>query len=138
MTTVNTVPATPLFAKYAAALLPAIFTLLGVLQVVLADEKFDDTEKGQFLFVVAGVIATYFVPLLSGKWAGALKTGAAILAAVATLLVPLFSGDWNTNTLIVIGLAALNALATEIGVDIRKDAAVPPNRTVPPAVNGGR
>lgn len=112
-----------LFAKYAATLLPALGILFGVLQIILADDLIDDTEKGQLIAVVAGLIITYLVPLLKWwVWSGALKVGASVIAAVATLIVPTFTGGFNANTWLIFGIALLNALATELGVDMRKDA----------------
>ncbi|MFN4000858.1 hypothetical protein [Microcella sp.] len=104
--------------KYAAALLPAIIILLGALQTALADNVIDQVEAGQLLALVAGVITSYLVPLSAGRWAGLLKTGAAVLAAVATLLIPLLVG-FTWQALIIVALAALQAIATEIGVNVR-------------------
>lgn len=104
--------------KYAAAILPALIILLGALQTALADNVIDQLEAGQLLALVAGVITTYFVPLLEGRWAGGLKTGAAVLAAVATLILPLVFG-FTWQALVIVALAALNAIATEIGVQSR-------------------
>lgn len=112
-----------LFAKYAAALLPAAGILLGVLQVILADNLVDEGEGGQLIALVAGLVLTFGLPLLkSWRWAGALKTGAAVLAAVATLIVPLFTG-LSLSELLVFLLAVVNAIAVQIGVDMRKDVA---------------
>jgi predicted outer membrane lipoprotein len=120
-----------LFAKYAATLLPALGILFGVLNIILADELIDDTEKGQLIAVVAGLVLTYLLPLLkTWRWAAALKVGASVVAAVATLIIPTFTGGFNANTLLIFGVAVLNALATELGVDMRKDvidAATPPH-----------
>lgn len=110
-----------LFGKYAAALLPAAVILLGALQTAIADGTVSDTEGGQLIALVAGVVFTFIVPLVKGsRWAGMLKTGAAVLAAVATLIIPLFTGITPTS-LIVFAIAVLNAIATQIGVDMRKD-----------------
>ena len=107
--------------KYAAALLPAIIILLGALQTALADNTISRVEASQLIVLVAGVVATYFVPLAKGAWAGALKTSMAILAAIATLLVALII-DFTWQALIIVALAGLQVLATEIGVHVRTDA----------------
>jgi len=106
--------------KYAAALLPAIVTLLGALQLAIANGIVDETEAGQLIALFAGVLITWVVPLVPGRWAGALKTGAAIVAAVATLIVPLLIG-FTWQGLLIFAIAALSALATEIGVQLRTD-----------------
>lgn len=109
-----------LFRKYAAALLPAIIVLLGALQTGLADGRIDETEGGQLLALVAGVGVTYCVPIVHGWWAGALKTGFAVLAAIATLIIPFITG-FSWQALVIIALAALQAIATEIGVNARTE-----------------
>lgn len=108
-----------LIQKYGAALLPAAITLFGALQVVLQDDVIDEVEGGQLIALVATLVVTYLVPLTNTSWAGVLKTGAAILGAVATLIIPLFNGGADWNSIIVVALAVLNALATEIGVQAR-------------------
>lgn len=113
------VPTSPL-RKYAAAILPALIILFGAVQVAIADGTVNETEGGQLLALIAGLVITFWVPLTKGRWAGALKTGAAILAAVATLIIPLVSG-FSWTALLVFGIAALQALATEIGVQVRRD-----------------
>jgi|GEM_PF-3425753 len=103
---------------YAAAILPAIIILLGALQTALADGIVDATEGGQLIALTAGVVGTYIVRLVDGRWAGALKTGTAILAAIATLVIPLVMG-FTPEALVMVALAGLQALATEIGVQVR-------------------
>lgn len=112
-----------IFQKYAAALLPGVVTLLTALQVMYGDQRFDLTERGQLIVLVAGLLLTYVLPLLSKfKWAGALKTGAAILAAVGTLIIPTFFTHFDGGAILVFLLAVVNALGTEIGVQMRKSA----------------
>jgi hypothetical protein len=110
-----------LIQKYGAALLPALATLLTTFQLFRQDGVIDETERGQFLILIAGLIVTYAVPLVKGRWAGALKTGAQLVAAVGMLVFPLISGGFETDALIVFALALVNALLTEIGVQARTD-----------------
>ncbi|PPH99740.1 hypothetical protein C5C95_06245 [Rathayibacter sp. AY1B7] len=107
--------------RYLAALLPAAILLFGGLQTALSDERIDGTEAGQLLALFAGLAITYAVPLAKGAWAGLFKTGFAILAAIATLIVPLITG-FTWQSLVIVVLAALSALATEIGVNARQDS----------------
>lgn len=104
---------------FAAALLPAAFLILGAVQVAIADNRIDEVEGGQLIALAAGPVFQYFLPLLPGKWAGGLKTGFAVLAAIATLIIPLVIG-FTWQALVLVGLAAVQALATEIGVQLRK------------------
>jgi hypothetical protein len=103
---------------YLAALLPAAIILLGALQVALTDNVIDQVEAGQLIVAAAGVVTTYLVPLFGGIWAGLFKTGAATLAAVGTLIIPLVFG-FSWAALVIVALTALQAIATEIGVQVR-------------------
>jgi hypothetical protein len=105
--------------KFLAALLPGIIILFGGLQTALADERIDSTEGSQMLALTAGIIVTFVVPVVDGRWRGLFKTGAAIFAAVATLIIPLLLG-FTWQSLVIFALAALSALATEIGVQVRE------------------
>lgn len=107
--------------KYLAALLPGFIILFGGLQTALADDRIDAVEGGQLIALTAGVLITFVVPIVDGRWAGLLKTGAAMVAAVATLIIPLFLG-FSWQALVIVALAALSALATEIGVQVREKA----------------
>lgn len=110
--------------KYLAALLPGFIILFGGLQTALADDRIDAVEGGQMIALTAGVLITFVVPIVDGRWAGLLKTGAAMVAAVATLIIPLILG-FSWQALVIVALAALSALATEIGVQVRRDVNVP-------------
>lgn len=107
--------------KYLAALLPGFIILFGGLQTALADDRIDAVEGGQLIALTAGVLITFVVPIVDGRWAGLLKTGAAMVAAVATLIIPLILG-FSWQALVIVALAALSALATEIGVQVREKA----------------
>lgn len=104
--------------RYLAALLPGFIILFGGLQTSLADDRIDAVEGGQMIALTAGVLITFVVPIVDGRWAGLLKTGAAMVAAVATLIIPLILG-FSWQALVIVALAALSALATEIGVQVR-------------------
>lgn len=106
--------------KYLAALLPGFIILFGGLQTALADDRIDSVEGGQLLALTAGVLVTFVVPIVDGHWRGLFKTGSAIFAAVATLIIPLVLG-FSWQALVIFALAALSALATEIGVQVRND-----------------
>lgn len=61
--------------KYLAALLPGIIILFGGLQTALADERIDSVEGSQLLALTAGILVTFVVPIVDGRWAGLFKTG---------------------------------------------------------------
>lgn len=107
-----------MFKKYAAAILPALIVLLGALQTSLADGTVTESEAGQLIVLVGGTIAVYFVPLSEGAWRGALKTGAAVVTAVGSLIIPLLVG-FTWESAVIFALAALSAIATEMGVGFR-------------------
>lgn len=110
------------FARYAAILLPALLTVGSAAQILPAHHTTQDLV--QFGILLAGAFGTALSSVTTGPWPGIFKTGSAALAAVLTLLVPYlangasFASITPTNWL-VFGVAAANALATELGVDIR-------------------
>lgn len=119
------------FQKYAAALLPFFILVIGASQTVLG-KGFDLQVIVPFAIIVLGAIATFIVKLIPGKWQGGLKTGVAIAATILSAVVPFLlpSGfSFSANAPIVI-VAILNALATELGVQIR----IAPNETHPALV----
>lgn len=131
VTTPATVPVTSVkpvnatFARYATVLFTAILTIGSAAQILPGHHTTQDLV--QFGIILAGAIGTALSSVTTGPWPGIFKTGSASLAAVLTLLVPYlangasFSSITATNW-VVFGVAAANALATELGVDIRVKA----------------
>lgn len=108
--------------KYAVALLQFALLLVTSLSVSLQG-GFDTVEIVQFGVIAAGAATTFFVPLVSGKWSGLLKTGLSLLAAVLTAVIPfVVQGFITADQVMLIVLAGLNALASEVGISIRKSA----------------
>lgn len=106
--------------KYLAAIVPILTAAAVFLQSAFKDEILDAAEVWQLVALVAGAVITFLVPLLPGKWAGGLKTGAAILAALATALVPFaLQGTITPEQWMVVILAVLSALGVEVGVQAR-------------------
>jgi hypothetical protein len=129
--------------KYLAAIVPILTAAVVFLQSAFVDEL-DAAEVAQLVAIVAGAFITYLVPLLSGRWAGALKTGAAILAAAATAIAPfVLQGRVTADQWMVVAFAVLSALGVEVGVQARRSiidardqgAAVPPVVTTAFAVD---
>jgi hypothetical protein len=115
------------FTKYAAALLSFLILVLGATQTVLKHPT-DLTVLIPFGIVVLGAIATFFVPLIQNTiWQGRIKTGIAILTTILATLVPfLLPGGFVPGTSWpVVFVAIFNALATELGIQIRIDASKP-------------
>jgi hypothetical protein len=125
VTVVPTKPVNTTFARYAAVLFTALITIGSASQILPAHHTTQDLV--QFGIILAGAIGTALSSVTTGPWPGIFKTGFASLAAILTLLVPYlangasFSSITTTNW-IVFGVAAANALATELGVDIRVKA----------------
>jgi O-antigen ligase len=108
--------------KYLAGILTLAIVALTGFQVILPDGV-TATEAWQFGGLVVAAIGTLFVPLLSGAYAAALKVGVAVAGAVFAAGVPFFTDGWSFAAIIVVGIAALNALAVQIGVAVRIDQA---------------
>jgi len=115
-------------AKYAPALLSLALVVIGYLANA-AD--LNQTTILQLVIVGVGAVGTYFVPLVPGAWAGALKTGVAVVIAVASGLTPLLTGhSYTVQSISLVILAGLTALATEVGVGVRVTASAPAPTTV--------
>ncbi|MEX1078870.1 MAG: hypothetical protein WED09_07165 [Homoserinimonas sp.] len=107
--------------KYLAALLSiGIVVLTAFIAIPEADRT--PATIGQLVILALGAIVTYLVPLLESRWAGLFKTGSAVVAAVIAAAIPfLTAGGITAVQVAVVALAALNALAVEVGVQVRKD-----------------
>lgn len=113
------------FARYAAVLFTAIITVGSAAQILPGHHSTQDLV--QFGIILAGAIGTALSSVTTGPWPGIFKTGFASLAAILTLLVPYLANGASLSSItatnwIVFGVAAANALATELGVDIRVKA----------------
>lgn len=109
--------------KYLVALVSVTLAVLNALQTALASSGLDVGEVAQLVAILAGATIAFVVPLIAGPWRGALKTGAAIVAAVAAALAPLLlTGTITPEQWVTVVIAGVNVLATEIGVQIRTDA----------------
>lgn len=110
--------------RYLTALLSLAITILTALVLIPSDQfHLGDPVVGQLIIMALAAIGTYIVPLLSGRWAGGLKTGLVILAAILSFLWPLLIGGHLPSGMqwVMIILTGLQALATEVGVQVRVD-----------------
>lgn len=80
----------------------------------------------QFLALVISTVVVIIVPLVKGKWAGALKTGLDIVGAALVVVIP-FIASWASGAPLtrqdfaLMIIAVLKAGATELGIQIRTD-----------------
>lgn len=119
----NPVTVNPITNKFATALLQVALVALTAWQAI-ANAPLDIAVLIQLGVTILGATVVYLVPLFSGVWAGLWKTGVAIVTAGAVALVPfLTQGDITWQNWIVVGGAALTALATEVGVQVRMSTA---------------
>lgn len=129
-----------MFQRYTTALLPLGVLILGVLTAAnetgLALVSWQTIVQLIILVVTTGL--SFWLPLVPGKWAGAAKTGAGIIGAIASALVATLpdGGHFTTATLLLFLTSALKAVATQVGVQIRVDAAkaIDPVATADPVV----
>jgi hypothetical protein len=118
--------------KYGAALISIALVAFAFLKTALAD-SIDAAEVAQLIALVAGAVIVYLVPLVPIRWSGALKTGAAVLAAAATAIFPfVLNGAITPEQWTIVALAALNALGVEVGVQARASAIVADTATGQP------
>lgn len=112
--------------KYGAALISIALVAFAFLKTAFAgDGILDAAEVWQLVALVAGAILTFLLPLVPLAWAGALKTGAAAVAALATAIIPFaLQGTLTYEQIAIVALAVLNALGVEIGVQARASGIV--------------
>ena len=109
-------------SKFLVAFIQLAVLVIAALQAAMED-GLTAVEAWQIGAVLAGAVVTYFVPLLQGGWAAALKVAGAVIGAVIAAIIPLVAGEWTMSAILIVVLAGLNALATQIGVDVRVQAA---------------
>jgi hypothetical protein len=113
--------------KYAVGLLQVAIILVTSLGAALSDNDLTAVEAFQVGALVIGAVVSVFVPLLQGPWAAGLKVGGAALGAVLAAIVPIVDTNnggpgWTASAIMIVVLAGLNALATQLGVDVRIDS----------------
>lgn len=109
--------------KYAVGLLQVAIIAVTALQAAVA-LGWSLTAAFQLAGLIIGAIVSVFVPLLEGRWAAGLKVGGAVLGALIAAIIPFVTDGWSPGAIVIVVLAGLNALATQLGVDIRIDSAV--------------
>lgn len=120
------------FKHYAAALLPFFILVIGASQTVL-HAGFNLQVDIPFAVLVLGAIITFIVQLLPSGWQGALKTGVAIVTTILSALLPfVLPGTVHLSQSVpVVAIAILNAIATEFGVQIRTAPMINAGTAVP-------
>lgn len=119
--------------KYFAGLLTLLTSLLAAVVLIPQEQWSNPFVIWQFVALVVSSATAIFLKLLTGKWAAGLKVGSAVILAAIGALLPLLNGEWGPVQWILVAVAALNALAVQLGVDIRVDSAkqiiVDPNKS---------
>lgn len=125
MSTTPSLPLNTVGTKYATALLSFITVLATPLTAMLA-APVTTIAIWQFVAVAAGAVGAFIVPLAPTTWQGFFKTGVAILGAVAAAVIPIVAQEWTAQSTLIVVMAVVNILATELGVVIRTDTKVAP------------
>ncbi|AVR56903.1 membrane protein [Microbacterium phage Triscuit] len=108
--------------KYLVALLQVLLLFVAALQAALTDGQFTLTEGWQLAGLFVGAVVTYYMKVLDAGWAAALKVGGAVLGAFIAAVIPFLTGGWTPESIAIVALAVINALATQFGVDMRVDS----------------
>ena len=108
--------------KYAVALLQVLLLFVAALQAALTDGLITPTEYWQLAGLFVGAVVTYYVRILDSGWAGALKVAGAVLGALIAAVIPFLTTGWTPESVAIVALAVINALATQFGVDMRVDS----------------
>jgi hypothetical protein len=111
---------TPTLKPFATALLQFALLALGAFVLIPATSYGDPVTWLQFGALVAGAVASVWVPLADVKWRAAFKTGVVVLGGALSAAIPLVvEGVFPVASVPLLGLAVLQILATETGVQIR-------------------
>jgi hypothetical protein len=114
-------------ARYAAVLLQIATTLVAAF-VILPADTFGSYASGipaslGLLAVALGAVLTYAVPLLGARESSILKVAIPVAAGLVAVLIDFIAaGDFTPTAIGFLILAALNGIATKVGVEIRKDS----------------
>lgn len=108
--------------KYLVALLQVLLLFVAALQAALTDGQLTITEGWQLAGLFVGAVVTYYAKILETGWAGALKVSGAILGAFIAAVIPFLTTGWTAESVAIVALAVINALATQFGVDMRIDS----------------
>lgn len=113
-----------ILSKYAAALLSIALVVVTAF-VAIPDGALSLGAVLQLAVLAVAAVGTYLVPVASVRWRGLMKTGVAIVGAALVAVVPFVTTGTITATgIAIVVLAGLNALAVEVGVQIRADAPI--------------
>jgi len=107
--------------QFLAGLLTLLITLITAAVAIPAEAWALPLTIWQFAGLVVSTILVIFLPLAKGGWAAAIKViGSLAAAAIANVVGVLITGDpWAVAQWLLLGLAILNALAAELGVNVR-------------------
>lgn len=109
--------------KYLAGLLTLLTSLLAALVAIPQAQWAEPEVIWQFVALVVSSGTAIFLPLVTGPWAAGLKVGSAVILAGVGAILPLLGGEWGATQWVLLAVAVLNALAIQLGVDIRVDSA---------------
>jgi hypothetical protein len=108
--------------KYIAGLLTLGITLLTAAIAIPESAWSDPFVIWQFVALAVSSITAIFLPLAAGVWAGVFKTGSAAVLAGIGALIPLLNGVFGVIQWLLVIVAILNAVAIELGVNMRVDS----------------
>lgn len=116
-----------LITRYSSTLLPLLVAVLGILEAARTAGRttlLDWQTLTQVGLLLLGTGVIYWLPLVEARWQGAFKTSAGILFAVLSAVVAIVpDGHFTKANAILIITAIVKAVATQLGVSIRVDAA---------------
>lgn len=108
------------FKRFAASLLPFLVLVLTAFTVIPETAYVEPATWIQFASLVVANAVALLVPLADGKWRGLYKTGGTIVVAIlGAVLTFLIQGEFTVANVVLVVIAGLSALASEIGVQVR-------------------
>lgn len=113
------------FKRFAASLLPFLVLVLTAFTVIPEAAYVEPATWIQFASLLVANAVALVVPLADSKWRGLYKTGGTIIVAIlGAVLTFIVQGEFTVANVVLVVIAGLSALASEIGVQVRTAPAV--------------
>lgn len=121
--------------RYAPSVLTFLVLVVGGLQAAVASGPLTPVVIAQLAILAITSFTTWLVPLVGGRWRGALKTGLELVGVAITVALPFIAtGTITSAEVLLVVVAVIKAGAAELGVQIRTD----PKVIGPGAITTGR
>lgn len=112
--------------RYAPSVLSFLVLVVGGLQAAVASGPITWVVVAQLAVLILTTATTWLVPLVDSRWRGRAKTGLELVGVVLTLALPyIAAGRISAAEILLVVVAVIKAIGTELGVQLRVDPVSP-------------